>query len=150
MNFCKKCTSLIFFKYNYDSMNVGKVTNLESMASVHCTTLLGHVTIMKSSCFDTDFVSQMKLTTLPLIHCFKSTDWIRPVNQVLCFRCSRGSRYLSSWLTHELELWLKKFWQLSERLLLLVVKKRNAQGMFHWFTLFRLMERFPQCQAKQI
>ena len=55
---------------NVDSMNVGKVVNLESMVSSHCTTVLGHVTIMRTSYFDTDFVSQMKLTTLPLIHCF--------------------------------------------------------------------------------
>ena len=48
----------------------GKVVNLESLVSVHCTTLLGHVTIMRTSCFDTDFVSQIKLTTLPLIHWF--------------------------------------------------------------------------------
>ena len=47
-----------------------KVANLESMVSVHCTTLLEHVTIMSTSCFDTDFVSQIKLTKLPLIHCF--------------------------------------------------------------------------------
>ena len=48
----------------------GKVVNLESMVSVHCTTLLRHVTTTRTSCFDTDFISQMKLTTLPLIHCF--------------------------------------------------------------------------------
>ena len=32
------------------------------MASVHCTTLLRHAIIMRTSCFDTDFVSQIKLT----------------------------------------------------------------------------------------
>ena len=25
---------------------------------------------MRTSCFDTDFISQMKMTTIPLIHCF--------------------------------------------------------------------------------
>ena len=30
-----------------------------------------HVIKMRTSYFDTDFVSQMKLTTLPLIHCFE-------------------------------------------------------------------------------
>ena len=33
----------------------GEVVNLESMVSIHCTTLLGHVTIMRTSYFDTDF-----------------------------------------------------------------------------------------------
>ena len=40
----------------------------EIMVSIHCITLLEHVTIMKTSCFDSGFVSQMKLTKLPLIH----------------------------------------------------------------------------------
>ena len=44
-----------------------KVTNLESMVSIHCTTLLGHVTITKTSYFDTDFALEMKLTKHPLI-----------------------------------------------------------------------------------
>ena len=48
----------------------GKVANLESMASVHCTILLEHVIKMTAYYFDTDFVSQMKLITLPLIPCF--------------------------------------------------------------------------------
>ena len=42
-------------------MNAGK-----SIVSVHRTTLLGHVSIMKISCFDTDFVSKIKLTKLSL------------------------------------------------------------------------------------
>ena len=48
----------------------GKIANLESVVSVHCITLLDHVIKMRASCFDTDFASQMKLTTLSLIHCF--------------------------------------------------------------------------------
>ena len=48
----------------------GKIANLESVVSVHCITLLDHVIKMRASCFDTDFASQMKLTKLPLIHCF--------------------------------------------------------------------------------
>ena len=49
-----------------------KVTKLKSMISVHYTTFLGDITIMRTSCFDTDFVSQIKLTKHPLIHCFAS------------------------------------------------------------------------------
>ena len=45
----------------------GKVAILESMVSVHCTTL--HVIMMRPSCFNTNFASQMKLTKLPFIHC---------------------------------------------------------------------------------
>ena len=51
-------------------MNMGKVANLESTVLVPWKILLDHVIKMRASCFDTDFVSQMKLTTLPLIHCF--------------------------------------------------------------------------------
>ena len=47
----------------------GKVAILESMVSVHCTTLLGHVIMMRPSCFNTNFAPQMKLTKLPFIHC---------------------------------------------------------------------------------
>ena len=49
---------------------MGKVANLESMVSGDCTFLLEHVIIIRRSCFDTDFVVQIKLTKLPLIHCF--------------------------------------------------------------------------------
>ena len=47
-----------------------KVANLESMVSGHRTTLLEHAITMRTSCFDNHFASQMKLTELPLIHCF--------------------------------------------------------------------------------
>ena len=45
-------------------------SQLGSMVSGHCTILLDCIITMGTSCFDNDFVSQMKLTTLPLIHCF--------------------------------------------------------------------------------
>ena len=51
-------------------MNVDTINQHESMVSVHWTISLGHITIIRTSCFDTDFASQMKLTKLPLIHCF--------------------------------------------------------------------------------
>ena len=41
-------------------MNVGKVANFESLVSVHCSNSLECVLIMKTSCFNTDFASQMK------------------------------------------------------------------------------------------
>ena len=47
----------------------GKIAYLESMVSGHCTTLLGYVIAMRTSYFDIDFVSQIKLTKFPLIHC---------------------------------------------------------------------------------
>ena len=40
----------------------GEVGNLESMVSVDCTVLFEQVIIMRTSCFDTDFDSQIKLT----------------------------------------------------------------------------------------
>ena len=46
-------------------MNLGKVANLESTVPVHCTTLLDHVIKKRASYFNTDFVSQMRLTTNP-------------------------------------------------------------------------------------
>ena len=49
---------------------IGGKSNKETMVSVHCTILLEHVIKLKASYFDTDLVSQMKLTTLPPIHCF--------------------------------------------------------------------------------
>ena len=49
-----------------DSMNMGKVANLESMVSGDCTISFGHIT-MRTSGFDTDFASQMKFK-LPLIY----------------------------------------------------------------------------------
>ena len=42
------------------------------MVSGDYTFLLQHVIKMRRSCFDTDFVSQIKLAKLPLIHCFGS------------------------------------------------------------------------------
>ena len=53
-----------------DSMNTGKVANVESMVSCDCTSLLEHVIIMGRSFFGTDFAAQIKLTKLPLIHYF--------------------------------------------------------------------------------
>ena len=47
-----------------------KVANLESMVLDHCITLLEHVISVRTSYFDIDFASQVKLTKLPLIHCF--------------------------------------------------------------------------------
>ena len=49
-------------------MNARIGADLKGMISVHYTKLLGHVIIMRTSSFDTDFVSQMKLAKLPLIH----------------------------------------------------------------------------------
>ena len=40
------------------------------MVSGHCTTLCEHVISMRTSYFDIDFASQMKLTKFPLNHCF--------------------------------------------------------------------------------
>ena len=42
-----------------DSMDAGKGANMESMISGHCTTLLEHVIIMGTSCFDTGFTSEI-------------------------------------------------------------------------------------------
>ena len=52
-----------------NSMNAEKVAKFESIVSGHCTTLLEHVIIMRISCFEPDL--QMKLTTIPLVHCFE-------------------------------------------------------------------------------
>ena len=51
------------------------------MVSGDCTSLFEQVILMRRSCFDTDFVSLIKLTKLPLIHCFAS--WL--------FRCRTQS-----------------------------------------------------------
>ena len=51
-------------------MIAGKSNQLGKHILIHGTTLLAHVTIMKTSYFDTDLALQMKLTKLPLIHCF--------------------------------------------------------------------------------
>ena len=56
----------------------GKVANLESVVSGHCTILLEHVIIVGTSCFDTDFASLMKLTKLALIHWFVYIIFYRP------------------------------------------------------------------------
>ena len=50
------------------------LTITESMVSVHCTTLLGHVSMIMMSCFNTDFASQMKLAKHPLIHCIRHSN----------------------------------------------------------------------------
>ena len=62
---------MIYFRET--SNEYSEVANLESMVSVHGTTLLGHITKMRTSFFDTDFASQMKLTKLPLIYCFETS-----------------------------------------------------------------------------
>ena len=54
--------------FGFGSVNTGKITNFENMVSGHCTALHEHVISMKTSYFDIDFASQMKLTKL--IHCF--------------------------------------------------------------------------------
>ena len=51
-----------------DSMDLVKVANLESMVLVS-QTVQPYLGIL--SFFDTDLFSQIKLTKLPLIHCFK-------------------------------------------------------------------------------
>ena len=52
-------------------MNIAKkVANLESMVLVHYTIVLEHVIKIRASCFNTDFISQMKLTMFPLIYRF--------------------------------------------------------------------------------
>ena len=56
-------------------MHFGKSSQLGKHSFGHYTTLLGHDTIMRTSCFDTDFVSEMKLTTLSL--CFVHTRCLR-------------------------------------------------------------------------
>ena len=48
------------------------VTNLKSMG--HCTTLLEHIFLIRTSCFDTGFASQMKFKTLSLLHCFDHSE----------------------------------------------------------------------------
>ena len=53
-------------------MNIAKIANLKIFVSAHYTTLLEHVNIMRASCFNMDFASQMKLTKLPFIHCFET------------------------------------------------------------------------------
>ena len=44
--------------------------------------LFEHVATMRASYFDTDFVSHMKLTILPLIHCFDGA--MAPLDPLLC------------------------------------------------------------------
>ena len=39
----------------------GKVANLESVVSAHCTILLEHFNMMRASYFDTDLASQMMM-----------------------------------------------------------------------------------------
>ena len=47
-----------------------RLVNLESMVLVHCTILLEHVVTVRTSCFDTDFASEIKLTKFPFNHYF--------------------------------------------------------------------------------
>ena len=47
-----------------------KVADLENMDPGLCRTLLEYVITMRTSCFGSDFASQMKLTKFPLIQCF--------------------------------------------------------------------------------
>ena len=47
-------------------MNIGKSSQLVKNGRGHCTTLLEHVFLMRTSCFDTDFAWQIMLTKLPL------------------------------------------------------------------------------------
>ena len=51
--------------------------NLESMDSVHCTILLGQVTVIRTSCFDTKCTLPILLTTLLVILCFKVKQTFR-------------------------------------------------------------------------
>ena len=51
-----------------------KAGDLEIMVSGHCTILRKHIISMRTSYFDTDFASKMKLTKLSLIHCLQSTS----------------------------------------------------------------------------
>ena len=53
-----------------DSINVGKSSQLGKHFSGDCITLLDRVITVRTCCFDIDFVSQIKLNKLPLIHCF--------------------------------------------------------------------------------
>ena len=46
-------------------MNIEKVANLKSMVLAHYTTILGHVTLARTSYFDTDFASQIMLAEVP-------------------------------------------------------------------------------------
>ena len=57
----------------YDSMNVGKSSQLgkHGFGSLHKVIVIE----MRASYFDTDFLSEMKLTTLPLIQCFVQTEY---------------------------------------------------------------------------
>ena len=51
-------------------MNIVKGSKLGKHGFGSLYNLTWSVTIMRTSCFDTDFDSQMKLTTFSLIHCF--------------------------------------------------------------------------------
>ena len=46
---------------------------MDSMVSAHCITLLEHIIKVRSSSFNIYFVSEMKLTTVPLVHCLGNT-----------------------------------------------------------------------------
>ena len=58
-----------------ESTNAGKSSELgkhdfEPLYKFRTIVQIRHVIIMRTSCFDSDFASQMKLTKPPLIHCF--------------------------------------------------------------------------------
>ena len=55
--------------YGKTKINVKKSSQL-SVVLDDCVALLEHVIIIRISCFDIDFVSQIKLTKPFLIHCF--------------------------------------------------------------------------------
>ena len=66
-----KATIIKLFASQSEVRALPKRCNLESMISVHSTTLLERVITVRTSCFDTDFASQfMKLAKLLLIDVF--------------------------------------------------------------------------------
>ena len=83
------------------------------MILIYCTTLLGHVNIMRISCFNKDFASEMKLTELFWIHGFEQVDNMRSCTQVTI----RQSNARIQWLMqHKQECvptayWSSVFWR---------------------------------------
>ena len=73
-------------------MNVGKVANFESLVSDHCTNSLECVLIMKTSCFSTDFASQMKLTK-------RSLNSLLPLSVFFSFKINKKNLNISGGLT---------------------------------------------------
>ena len=65
--------TLQFFLPKTNNSNITNLTttyDLQGTVLGHCTILLEHLIIMRTTCFDTDFTSQMKLTKLTLIYYF--------------------------------------------------------------------------------